>query len=107
MFPTAQIVAVKKHQIYRFWQIFLQDCFEVKIFDLNNPKKSLHFLKFSNDALQYIFVWVHAAARYLLDNREVQIEWQYATEPGGQAEMAAILAPDQQLWKCEFFQVSY
>ena len=23
--------------------------------------------------------------RYLLDNREVQIEWQYATEPGGQA----------------------
>lgn len=31
---------------------------------------------------------VHAAARYLLDNREVQIEWQYATEPGGQAEMA-------------------
>lgn len=51
----------------------------------------------------YIFVWVHAAARYLLDNREVQIEWQYATEPGGQAEMAAILAPDQQLWKCPVF----
>ena len=26
-----------------------------------------------------------ACPRYLLDDRELQIEWQYATKPGGQA----------------------
>ena len=28
---------------------------------------------------------VRLCGRYLLDSRDVQIEWQYATEPGGQA----------------------
>ena len=40
-------------------------------------------------------------ARYLLDNREVQIEWQYASEPGGQAsETAALETPRKIPLKC-------